>query len=78
MKISLLILLSLFTVSLANAHPNHMTFEEVQHHKTVSDKNASRISGKLNHTIENGHNEPTPCAKQVIEPQHKTIPCKKK
>jgi hypothetical protein len=78
MSTKLLILLSLFSISLAYAHPNHMTFEVVQH-EGEQNKIIKAIPDKLNHTtIEEkyGHHSDTePCKEQT---QHKTIPCKRK
>lgn len=76
MNIKLLILLSLFSISLAYAHPNHMTFEDIQHN-TAQIKSASAIPDKLTHTAieeKHGHGNAMPCTQQQ---QHKTVPCKK-
>lgn len=73
--IKISILLTFFTISFAYAHPNHMTFENVQHNSEQT-PGISTHSDKIAH---NGmqeklqHNDIIPCMEQ-----HKTMPCKKK
>ncbi|MCW8929374.1 MAG: hypothetical protein OQL19_03935 [Gammaproteobacteria bacterium] len=76
MKIQLVILFSLFSISLAYAHPNHMSFENIQHN-TVQIKSTITSQDKLNQTLieEHHHSDTVPC---VEEQQHKSLPCKKK
>ena len=74
MNAKLLILFSLFFTSLACAHPNHMSFEDVQH-----DINSISISVDSDNSViqireeEYGHKEFVPCTEQ-----HREVPCKKK
>lgn len=77
MNTRLLMLLSLCSISLAYAHPNHMTFEDIQHN-TALIKSASAIPDKLNHAAieeKHGHSNAMPCTQQQ---QHKAVPCKRK
>lgn len=77
MNTHLLILLSLLSISVAYAHPNHMTFEDVQHN-SMQIKNTFNASDKINHIAveeKQGHSDTVPCIEQQ---QHKSVPCKKK
>lgn len=69
------VILSSFTISLAYAHPNHMTHEDVQHNAEQTSA-IYRVSEKMAHkSMEEklGHSEILPCTEQ-----HKEMPCKKK
>ena len=74
MNAKLLILFSLFFTSLAFAHPNHMSFEDVRH-----DLNSMSISVDSANTVipireeKHGHKELVPCTEQ-----HREVPCKRK
>lgn len=71
--IKISIILTFFTISLAYAHPNHMTFENTPHDKQISGVSAE--TDKLIHnSIEekSGHSDILPCVEQ-----HKALPCKK-
>jgi len=77
MNIKLLVLLSLISISSAFAHPNHMSFENVQHNEQQQAYSHS-ISERLAHTAREEklkHGDSKPCRQQT---QHKAIPCKKK
>jgi len=76
MNVKLIILLSLFSISLAYAHPNHMSFEAVQH-QAEQLKDTHDIANQLSHSAveKQGHQEVAiPCKQQ----QHKAAPCKRK
>lgn len=72
MKITVLILLVVFSISLAYAHPNHMSFETVKHDEQSQQPEAEKMTHRA---IEEkyGHSDTPPCTEQ-----HKAMPCKKK
>lgn len=81
MSTKLLMLVSLFSISLVSslawAHPNHMSFEDVRH-STDQINSVPVIPDKLHHTAieeKHGHSDAAPCMQQQ---QHKTVPCKRK
>lgn len=76
MKIQSLILLSLFSVSLVYAHPNHMSFEDIQHNTDQIKKTLTELDTLKHKAVDEKHSHKniTPC----IEQQHKSMPCKKK
>ena len=68
------IILTFFTISLAYAHPNHTTFDNIQHNSEQT-ADISTVSNKMKHNSTNenlGHSDIIPCMEQ-----HKIIPCKK-
>ncbi len=73
MMIKLSILLTFFLVSFAYAHPNHMSFENVQH-DVVQTQGVVTDADKIMHVEELiKHDDVVPCIEQ-----HKEVPCKKK
>jgi hypothetical protein len=71
--IKLSILLTFVLVSFAYAHPNHMSFENVQH-DVVQTQGVVTGSDKITHADESvKHTDTVPCTEQ-----HKEVPCKKK
>ncbi len=72
--IKISILLTFFTISFAYAHPNHMSYESVQHNDADQTLSLFNDSDKMTHMKEElGHSDIIPCKEQ-----HKTVPCKKK
>lgn len=72
MKIIVFTLLVVFSISLAYAHPNHMSFEAVKH----DEQSKQSESEKMTHRVieeKYGHHDTVPCTEQ-----HKAMPCKKK
>ncbi len=66
---------TLFTISYAYAHPNHMSFEEVKHnneHTSTTNTDTDKITHN-NTQEQSGHSDIIPCTEQ-----HKNTPCKKK
>lgn len=77
MNIKLLILLSAVSISSAYAHPNHMSFENVQHSETQQ-KHSHVTAEPLEYSPREEklkHSDSKPCGQQA---QHKTMPCKQK
>ena len=71
--------LAFFTVYSINAyaHPNHMSFENVQHEAQNSRQTSINNTDKLlhdNQEHQHRHGDLIPCKEQ----QHKASPCKKK
>jgi len=74
MMIRLSILLTFFSISFAYAHPNHMSFEDVQHNDEQTQAvltNTDKVTYHKDEKIK--HSEIIPCTEQ-----HKIVPCKKK
>ena len=72
-RISIL-LLTFFTISLAYAHPNHMSYEDALHNDENQSHSIFNDSDKITHIKEElGHTDTIPCTEQ-----HKAVPCKKK
>ncbi|MDX2506451.1 MAG: hypothetical protein QNL62_18510 [Gammaproteobacteria bacterium] len=75
MNAKFLLLMALFFTSWAQAHPNHMSFEDVRHngHQVQSTTTKSDNSRMGNREEKYAHNDSVPCVEQ-----HKKVPCKRK